>query len=562
MMSIFRSKLHWPAWLALLLTVALLAACQPPAPPLPPRSTDTPQPAAFECSELKTSAVSDDAVATAHYILNQVIVTGPVEAVQAVIDQLGGLAAGFIPLQTCIMADRLAEQPETERWSEASDSRGDAPAIQFPADATAPLSTGLYAIPPGQSTEEIVNQINEIGREDSVFADPNYLTGPLDANPVSPCAVVRPDAVGAPFEVGGSPFEVGGSPFEVGGSSSGGLGDEADPGDFWQQWAFKQIGLHFDGSGRGDWSGKGVTVAIFDTSPYTPTMESVSIRDQNGSLDLALSFTAPVNALPPNPAPDAGGRPTQPVNVADHGLFAAGLVHAVAPASEIHLIQVLNDYGCGDLWRLNRGINTFVAEHARAGRLDQVVLNLSLGVHQPRDHARAGWPPQIVSLDQALRNAAGRGAVIVAASGNDSYASPGPRSMQLPADWRYVIGVAASSQIPSRACYSNLGDVTAPGADGRTSDTEKCQPRANECAGQGADCPLGLVSLATRSSTGYRYWVGTSFAAPLVSGQAALLLEGNVAAQAVPRCIHDTMVDIQGQPVVNVAESVVRCVGG
>ncbi|MEI2692923.1 MAG: hypothetical protein V9H69_25700 [Anaerolineae bacterium] len=166
-MSIFRSKLHWPAWLALLLTVALLAACQPPAPPLPPRSTDTPQPAAFECSELKTSAVSDDAVATAHYILNQVIVTGPVEAVQAVIDQLGGLAAGFIPLQTCIMADRLAEQPETERWSEASDSRGDAPAIQFPADATAPLSTGLYAIPPGQSTEEIVNQINEIGREDS-----------------------------------------------------------------------------------------------------------------------------------------------------------------------------------------------------------------------------------------------------------------------------------------------------------------------------------------------------------------------------------------------------------
>ena len=396
-----RLKYHRTAWLALLLTGALLAACQLPPQPSP-TNTPPPQPAAFECSEMKANAVNDDAVATAHYILNQVIVTGPVDAVAAVIDQLGGLAAGFIPLQTCIMADRLTEAQEAERWSEASGSRGDAPAIQFPADAAAPLSTGLYAIPPGRSTEEIVNQINEIGREQLVFADPNYLTGPLDANPVSPCAVVRPDAVGAPFEVGGSPFEVGGSPFEVGGSSSGGLGDEAKPDDFWQQWAFEQIGLHFDGSGRGDWSGKGVTVAIFDTSPYTPTLNSVAISDQNGSLNLALSFTAPLNALPPNPAPDAAGAPTQPVDVSDHGLFAAGLVHAVAPASEIHLIQVLNDYGCGDLWRLNRGINTFVAEHARAGRLDQVVLNLSLGVHQPRDHAEAGWPPQIVSLDQAL----------------------------------------------------------------------------------------------------------------------------------------------------------------
>ncbi len=557
-MSVFRLRYHRPAWLALLLIGALLAACVAPTPP-PSTPTNTPSPAAFECSELKTGAVDSGGVATAHYILNQVIVTGPTEAVKAVIEELGGAEAGFISLQTCTMVDRRAEPPETERWSEASASRGDAPAIQFRADAAAQLSTSLYATPPERTTEEIVNQINEIGRDKLVFADPNYLTGPLDANPVSPCAVVRPDAVGAPFEVGGSPFEVGGSPFEVGGSSSGGLGDEAKPGDFWQQWAFEQIGLHFDGSGRGDWSGQGVTVAIFDTSPYTPTLSSVSISDQNGSLDLALSFTASLNALPPNPAPDANGAPTQPVDVADHGLFAAGLVHAVAPASDLHLIEVLNDYGCGDLWTLNRGINTFVAQQMVDGRLDDVVLNLSLGVHQPRDHADAGWPPQIVSLDEALRNAASRGAVIVAASGNDSYASLAPRPMQLPADWRYVIGVAASSQTPSRACYSNLGDVTAPGADGRASTADACQPRANECQGQGGDCPFGLISLATGSSTGYRYWVGTSFAAPLVSGQAALLLERGVPAPDVPRCIHDTMADHNGQWVVSVKNSVKSC---
>jgi hypothetical protein len=560
-MSIFRLRYHGPAWLALLLIGALLAACVAPTPP-PSVPTNTPPPpsAAFECSELKTDAVDSGGVATAHYILNQVIVTGPTEAVQAVIEELGGAEAGFVALQTCVMIDRRAEAEERERWNETSGSRGDAPAILFPSDVAGQLSTSLYAFPTDRSTEETVNQINEIGRDKLVFADPNYLTGPLDANPVSPCAIQRPDAVGAPFEVGGSPFEVGGSPFEVGGSSSGGLGDEADPADFWPQWAFEQIGLHFNGSGRGTLSGKGITVAIFDTSPYTPTMRSASISDQNGSLDLALAFVPPINALLPNPAPDANGAPTQPVDVADHGLFAAGLVHAVAPASDLYLIEVLNDYGCGDLWTLNRGINTFVAQQMVGGRLDDVVLNLSLGVHQPRDHRKAGWPPQIVSLDEALRNAASRGAVIVAASGNDSYASLDPRPMQLPADWRYVIGVAASSQLPSHACYSNLGDVTAPGADGRASTGDRCQPRANECRGQGAACPFGLISLATGSSTGYRYWVGTSFAAPLVSGQAALLLERNVAARAVPRCIHDTMAGNNGQRVISIPASVRDCV--
>lgn len=551
-MSYYRPKLRWPAWAGMLATLALLTACQPTPVPTPepsPTATSPAAPAAFECSEAKFDGES--AGAAAHYMLNQVIITGPADAVEEVIKELGGKDAGFTPIQSCTMRHVLPEQPRAETWSDASGSRGRADAIVFPPEARANLTMRLYAIPRDRATEEVISQINEIGRERLVFADPNYLTGPLESNPVSPCAVKRD-----PFEVGGSPFEVGGSPFEVGGSSTGGLGADADPGTFWQQWAFEQIGLHFDGSGRGEWSGKGVTVAVFDTSPFRSDQTTASISDQNGSLDLQLSFTTPVNMLAPNPAPDASGAATSPVNVADHGLFAAGLVHAVAPASQIHLIRVLNAYGCGDLWTLNTAINTFAAQQASDERLDDVVLSFSLGVHQPRDFARAGWPPQIVSLEETLLNAAGRGAVIVAASGNDSYDSPGPRPMQLPADWPYVVGVAASNQTPARACYSNVGDVTAPGADGRLTAAEACLPRANDCAASDANCPLGLVSLSTQSKTGYRFWVGTSFAAPLVSGQAALLLSSGLPPASVPRCIRDTAANHSGVSVVNVEASV------
>jgi hypothetical protein len=500
----------------------------------------------FICEPIDRKAA--DGVAGAHYILNQVIITGPTGGAQEVIKQLGGRDAGFAPIQTCRLRHFLPELTKVKPWSASSGSRGRSESVEFSPEARADLTMSLYSTPQERSTEEAIEQINQLGREFQVFADPNYLTGPLDANPVSPCAVKQ------------DPFEVGGSPFEVGGSSAGGLGADADPTIFWKQWAFDQIGLGPDGSGRGGWTGEGVTVAVFDTSPYSPG-DRAMIRDANVDLNLALVFPPLANALEPVAVPTAAGSTTLPVKVADHGLFAAGLVHAVAPQSQIHLVRVLNDYGCGDLWTLNRAVNDFVAQWTdpKTQRLDNVVLNFSLGVHQPRDLDKLGWPAEIVSLDETLLNAYGRGAVLVAASGNDSYASPAPRPMQLPADWNYVIGVAASSQNPGHACYSNLGDVAASGADGRLSASAACEPRAHQCDPVDAGCPLGLVSLATQSKTGYRFWVGTSFAAPLVSGQAALLLSSALASPDVQRCIMATAIDHGALSVANVASSVRRC---
>jgi hypothetical protein len=86
--------------------------------------------------------------------------------------------------------------------------------------------------------------------------------------------------------------EVGGSPFAVGGSSTGGLGADADPAIFWKQWAFDQINLGPDGDGRGDWTGKGVTVAVFDTSPYSPG-DTAMTRDANVAASVQRCTSTP-----------------------------------------------------------------------------------------------------------------------------------------------------------------------------------------------------------------------------------------------------------------------------
>ncbi len=554
-MTPYRLNLLRRHGLAVFVALALLAGCAPPATPVPPGPPTEPTGSAgsqkYACGSVNPECKPEAAVAGAHYILNQVIITGPAEAIDALVTRQNALGAGLQEIQNCVLGQLVAEQPEPKRWSEQSEGRGGGEDIELPEDVRARLVTRLYSLKTTRSVEELIVELNKEGRDQWVFADPNYLTGPLEANPISPCGVKS------------DPFEVGGSPFEVGGSSPGGWPAPADAASFQDQWAFDKIDLGKNGRGRGELTGEGVRVAVFDTSPFTPGQNPGQLPVP---INLTVTFPTMANELPPAPAPS--GAITYPITVADHGLFAAGLVYAVAPRSEIHLVRVLNEYGCGDLWTLNDAINEWVAQQTREEKLEQVVLNLSLGVHQPRDLDKVkGWPAKIVSLDEALRNANVRGAVIVAASGNDSYDSTLPRPMHLPADWRYVIGVAASNRDDGRACYSNVGDVVAPGADGGPwtdgdGITHSCQPISHTCLPYQSDCPFGVVSLSTEYPSGYRFWVGTSFAAPLVSGQAALLASGGLDADTIKSCIQtNTRAAIpSGLPIVSVADSIQNCV--
>lgn len=87
--------------------------------------------------------------------------------------------------------------------------------------------------------------------------------------------------------------------------------------------------------------------------------------------------------------------PQNETPTSDHGPFVAGLVHAVAPESEIHLIQLLGENAYGDLDTLNTALDLFI--HHRAGEhpgtgppdpLTNTVINSSSGRPIPRSPSK------------------------------------------------------------------------------------------------------------------------------------------------------------------------------
>jgi subtilisin family serine protease len=381
---------------------------------------------------------------------------------------------------------------------------------------TSHLTIQLYTLPPSVSVKEAIAGTYQVLRESEfrIFVEPNYLIG-------RPLATIE----------GHDPWSVGGDP--VGGMSVAEVTDL-----FKQQWAFSNsgrgIGL-FDADGVHQ-EGTAVQVGVFDTSPFEK-QDGWTIPWISPTLNLCVSHPVPPHTL-------TLGSTVTISDVRDHGLFVAGLIHAVAPQSNIYLIRVLNNQNQGQLFWLLHALNEFIQQrfYNNNGTLFNTVINLSLGVHgsdrldlskgqkdkilewiKAMDYqplSEDGLP--VVSLEVMMRIAHELGAVVVAASGNDSCCQP-VKEAQIPASYSIVIGVAASDDEGKLSCFSNIGDVAAPGGQG----IGNCEPSLHRCQG---NCPYGLIGLVLKdtSPTGYAYWAGTSFSTPLVSGLAALLLEKGV----------------------------------
>ena len=482
-----------------------------------------------------------------YFIDNQVIIIGPENEVEAVIGQLTPappitlLPAGTpVALVTPVPTQTATVPVETQTPAAPVTTEGPgtpvvtpvAPAqvvnliegcdlgylnTRYAPDSTAPAGNRdvvmrLYeVIDVNADAQSVINQINAIaiGTEPSqptydVLADPNFLTSLSDASS-DPCG--RP--VGDPGSGGGKPY---GPP---------GLYDNTlNPTAFTTQWAFGSQGINLPSS-LGV-TGRGVRVGVFDTSPYR----------------LRHRFFQRVGIALPSPLWLKTGDATAATMVSNHGLFVAGLIHGVAPRSQIELIRVLNDNGCGEIWALNKALEDYTSrKSAWPGNLNKTVINMSLGIRMPS----ASNPYDLKTLKKVISHADDLGAIIFAAAGNDGRGSTSPTIlMQVPAAYKNVIGVAATNKSGKLSCYSDWGDVAAPGGDGEPGLNEDgtrnpCLPKAatwksglTPCNARNInDCGYGLISLAqTRYGPQYVLWSGTSFATPLVSGLAALSYQG------------------------------------
>jgi len=181
-----------------------------------------------------------------------------------------------------------------------------------------------------------------------------------------------------------------------------------------------------------------------------------------------------------------------------HGTHVTCLVALVAPEAQIMPIRILDSHGEGSIWTLAEGLLYAVDPDNDPTTNDGAnIINLSLSSIARstliKDILRAATCQDTTSADAfpCIRP----GVVVIAAAGNDSTSS-----LEYPAAEPVtgMLAVAASTPADTLASFSNFGSwvkIAAPGDS----------------------------VLSTVPGGGYGTWSGTSMAAPLVAGEAALV---------------------------------------
>ena len=256
-----------------------------------------------------------------------------------------------------------------------------------------------------------------------------------------------------------------------------------------------------------------VTVAVVDTG-------SINHSDLNfvGGYDFISSSVS---------AGDGDGRDPDPTDEGDntnyHGAHVAGTIGAntnnnrgVAGVNwnvDLVAVRALGRNGDGTMFDILDGVEW------AAGQLPGLpnpnparIINLSLG-------ASVGESCSAVlgGNTSFFTNLANAGIVVVAAAGNEGQDTSGV----FPANCPGVITVGATGQNNQRPAYSNFGaevDVMAPGGDPNATFMLDGTPR-----------PLAVLStvLDSNGAEGYGWQIGTSMAAPHVTGVIALMRAQN-----------------------------------
>ena len=234
-----------------------------------------------------------------------------------------------------------------------------------------------------------------------------------------------------------------------------------------------------------------------------------------------------------------------------HGTSSAGLIGATGnngaglagltwSGQNLLPVRVFDDSGGATTLNLSRAIDYAAAQKAR-------VVNMSLGLKG------IGTDP---ALARSLQAAANAGLVLIAAAGNTA-----GDGLYYPASDPNVLAVGALGKTDDLACYSarpssgqKALDLVAPGGNATGSN----------CA---ADSPFGILTLAPvgQSSSnagpvkdGYTLRIGTSEAAPLVSGAASLIVgaRSDLRAAQVKTALTGSTKAVAGGKLLNVGAAV------
>jgi subtilisin family serine protease len=260
-----------------------------------------------------------------------------------------------------------------------------------------------------------------------------------------------------------------------------------DSGDYVAQWAPSVIRLS---EAHTVTRGAGITVAVLDTGVDAahPALA--------GRLVPGYDFVD----LDADPS-EVGTHAQNPTY--GHGTHVAGLIALVAPDAKIMPLRVLDRDGVGNAWVLAEALAYALDPDGNPATNDGAdVINLSLSTVERsklvRDVIRAvicNDNQDQSSNDLPCLSPGGRGAVVVAAAGNNASSRP-----EYPAGDGVggSLAVGASTQSNSVAAFSNFGSWVSVAAPGQS-------------------------ILSSVPGGGYGTWSGTSMAAPLVAGEAALV---------------------------------------
>lgn len=269
----------------------------------------------------------------------------------------------------------------------------------------------------------------------------------------------------------------------------------------------------------------------------------------------------------------------------DHGLFIAGIVRDLAPGATIECMRVLSDYCVGDLATLTKALELI---HNRMspvnpdtnftqGDLYQkpVVINMSLVV--PPDDKEAkhlGFKPKLTHLLRThllrpMQRLSELGAVFAASAGNEADLRVGSKAMNpkkvrpfalYPSAFAYndppdpvpsiipVGAVDSDGEPASYSCYPGIKGIATFGGEVPEAIPPK-PPRkpptpTPDCKTHPVDMDavVGIYSSSIYPSlsiddcdptypapnqNGWAYWVGTSFATPIISALLARVIQLN-----------------------------------